>query len=486
MSAPPADNWPHTRRPMPWLIAAFLVMLFLVPFDEISFKVHLPMDSKPDRVVLGLMILVWICRAWQGKTRGNRRRRTSLERALLVYTGIVLLSIVLNIDRMVQLNELTFAEKRLFQLLGYVIFFFLVASTVRMAEIPAYTKLILTLTCITALGTLYEAHTGYNVFYLWSAKILKPIASVLPPPTAINLSYGRPTVVGPTAHGLAVTSMLTIALPFAVLPLLQAKTLRKRLGYIIVIGLILAAELSTARKTAFIAPMGAFVVLVAYNRKLLRWSPLAVIALIPVIHFAAPGTIGTLTSILGSAKSSDSTAGRVSDYSAVAPDIYAHLITGSGYGTLNPDNYRWYRILDNEYLDELFQLGLLGLLSYLAIVVCAVTTAHRVIKRGGPRAPPTLAAAAGCVAYGVVSATFDATGFPQAPYTFLFAAALIVVTAASQRKEDKAAEDASLMHVNRLYLEPALHARGGPSDAYDTTDSPSLSSFAAGNAALQR
>ena len=453
------DNWPRTSRPMPWLIAAFLVMLFLVPFDGVTFKVHLPMDSKPDRVLIGLMIVLWVAQRVTGQTKRTGRRRTSLERAVLIYIGIALLGIVLNIDRIFQLNELTFAEKRLSQMLGYCIFFFIVVSTVRMAEVMAYTRLILVLTCLTAIGTLYEAHTGVNLFYTWSGKLLSPIATVVHAPTAINLRYDRPIVVGPTAHGLAVTSMLTIALPFAVLALLEAKEMRKRLVYIVVIGLILAAALATARKTAFVAPLAAFIVLIAYNRQLLRWSPLAVIALIPVIHFAAPGAMGTLTGILGSAKSSASTAGRVSDYSAVAPDILSNVLIGRGYGTLNPDNYRWYRILDNEYLDELFQVGFIGLLAYLAIVISALTTAHGVIKRGGPRAPPTLAAAAGCAAFGVVSATFDATGFPQAPYTFLFAAAVIVVAAVTQRNEAEQAQSARLAFVYHGHPARSFHSR---------------------------
>lgn len=424
---------------MPWLIAGFLVMLFLVPFDGVTFKVHLPMDAKPDRVLIGLMIAVWLAQKVTGTLPRPRRRRTAVERAVLVYTSIMLVSIVLNVDRIFQLNELTFAEKRLSQMLGYIIFFFIVISAVRITEIANYAKLILVLSGLTALGALYEAHSGINLFYTWTAKLLSPIATVIPPATNIHPPGGdRPIVIGPTAHGLALASMLTIALPFAVLPLLERRkrlAMSKRLTYLVLIGLILAAELATGRKTAVVAPIAAFAVLIAYNRRLLRWAPIAVIILIPVIHVAAPGQLGTVADLLGTASGSASTQARVSDYFAVAPDILNHLILGSGYGTLNADNHRWYRILDNEYLDELFQVGFLGLLAYLAIVITALSTAHRVIKSGGVRAPPALAAAAGCAAFGVVSATFDAASFPQAPYTFLFAAALIVVAAVASRTE---------------------------------------------------
>ena len=433
-----ADDWPHTKRVMPWLLAGFLVMVFVVPFDGIIFKVHLPFDAKPDRLLIASMVFVAVMKA--SGVRRRARRLTALERAVLIFVGVALFSVILNIDRVYQLNQLNFTEKRLSTLFAYVIFFFLVVRNVRPTEMGAFARFILVLTCVTALGTLYEAHSGVNLFYVWSAKLLHPVASVLTSPTDIHPKFGeRPTVVGPTDHGLALTSMLTIALPFAVLPLLEARATKTRIKYIVVIGLILAAELATARKTALVAPIAMFLVLMVYKRQLLRWAPVALVALIPVIHFASPGALGTVSNITAHANSSDSTAGRVNDYSAVTPDILSNLAFGRGYGTLDPDNWRWYRILDNEYLDELFQTGFVGLFAYLAVILAALASAHRVIRAGGRRAPPVLAAAAGCAAYGVVSATFDALAFPQAPYTFLFAAGLIAV-AAHERAESQQAE----------------------------------------------
>ena len=448
---------------MPWMLAGFLVMIFLIPFDGIILKVHLPVDSKPDRIALVLMAGVLVFTGATGDSK-RRRRRTAVERAVLTFAGVALFSIVVNIDRIYQLNQLSFAEKRLSQLLAYIAFFFIVVATVRAAEMAAFARLILVLTCVTAIGTLYEAHTGFNVFYMWSAKLLSSIASVMPSPTAIHpKNGGRPTIVGPTAHGLALTSMLTIALPFAILPLLEARRIGQRIVYLVVIGLILAAELATARKTAMIAPIAAIAVLMAYKGQLLRWAPVAIIVLVPVIHFAAPGALGTGTDILahGSSSQSSSTAGRVNDYSAVAPDILSNLAIGRGYGTLDSENLQWYRILDNEYLGELFQVGFVGLLAYLAVVLCALTTAHGVIKKGGVRGPPALAAAAGCAAFGLVSATFDALSFPQAPYTFFFAAGLIAV-AAGQREESQRALQIPSMAVSRRLARPKVVTAGPP------------------------
>lgn len=411
------------------MLAGFLVMVFLIPFDGTQLKVHLPVDSKLDRFVLGAMIVVLIFQsAASSQSLRVPRRMTAVAGAVLLFTGIALLSVVVNVDRIYRLGELTLAEKRVSQLLAYVLFFWVVARTVRPTEMRAFGRLILVLAGVTAVGVLYESRTGVNLFYLWSSKLLSPIASVIPSPTNIHPTVDRKVVVGPTGHGLALASMLTIALPFAIVRLFEPQRPSRRLLYLVLIGLLLAASLATARKTAIVAPLAAFAVLAAYHRRLLRWAPVALIVLIPVVHFASPGALGTFD-VLASAGDSNSTVGRIDDYAAVAPDIASRPLLGMGFGTFDPNNLRWYRILDNEYLGELVQVGILGLIAYVAIVLSALVSAHGVIKQGGTRAPPMLAAAAGCAAYGLVSVTFDALSFPQAPYMFFFAAGLIAAGA---------------------------------------------------------
>lgn len=436
------DDWPHTTRLMPWLLAGLMGMVFLLPIDATELKIHLPVDSKPDRFVIAAMLGVLIVQALVARTKERRDRRqlTVATAAVLIFGALVLTSILLNADRIYRLGELKFAEKALSQVLAYLAFYLIVATQVRKSEIPAYGRLILGLAVITALGTLYEARTGYNVFYELGGQLLHPIAAVAPSPTNIHPTFlqGRKIIVGPTKHGLALASMLSIALPFAVIRLSEVRTRRSRTGYLLIICLLLAASLATGRKTAIIAPIAAFVVLAAYNRRMLRWAPLAVVVLIPVIHFAAPGALGTFN-VLASAGSSDSTTQRLTDYSGITPDILSHPIIGQGYGSLDSDNTRWYRILDNEYLDELFQVGILGFLGYLAMVISPLITARGVVRRAGGRAPPIVAAAAGCAAYAVVSGTFDAMSFPQAPYSFFFVAGLIAA-AASSRPDDEVKE----------------------------------------------
>ena len=123
------------------------------PVRRIIFKVHLPANATLDRVFLVVMIAVFLAsRAVNGRS-GPRRRLTPVEIAMLVFGGIALLSIVLNIDRIYQQNELSFVEKQFSQLLAYGAFFFVAIATVRPEEVPAFTRLIMALACLTAVGT---------------------------------------------------------------------------------------------------------------------------------------------------------------------------------------------------------------------------------------------------------------------------------------------------------------------------------------------
>ena len=281
--------------------------------------------------------------------------------------------------------------------------------------------------------------------------------------------------------------MLSIALPFVIIRFREVKAPRGRFWLLVSVFIILAASLATQRKTAIVAPIAAFAVLIAYNRRLLRWAPLALLAAVPAIHFAAPGALGTFD-VLANANSSDSTEQRIRDYSGVAPDIFSYPVLGRGYGTLDTDNSRWYRILDNEYLGELFQVGFVGLLAYLAMVLAPLISAHGVIKRARARGSPLLtelyviAAAAGCAAFGVVSATYDALTYPQAPYSFLFAAGVIAATAATDSRESAVAPGTSVTPALRTPRGPYLgYVPPGPGSAV-----PAGPSVAGQRLALQR
>ncbi|UGS37744.1 hypothetical protein [Capillimicrobium parvum] len=425
-----ADDWPYTSRPLPWMLAGFLVMLWLIPINAVDVRVSLPVDSKIDRFAIAALIAGWVL--FGGDRRPRGRRPPWFLGAIAVFVGVAFTSLIVNLPRVIRLGELDLSQRQLALLVAFALFAWFAVAAMRPSELRGFSVLTVVLASICALGVVVERKTGYNAFYEFSRVILKPIATVEPSPTLIHpdpLRIDRPLIVGPTEHGLAVTTMLSIALPFALLGLLDARVPRHRIAYGLAVGLIIAGAMSTERKTGVVVPLVVVAVLLVYRtREMLRLWPL-VFVLAVFIHVASPGALGTISSLSGFLNT-DSSAGRTSDYAAIAPDVVTRPVIGFGYGSLDISQADTYRILDNEYLGQLLQVGFLGVAAYLAMALAAALIARPAIRSRDPaRASPALAGMAAALAFAVASALFDILSFPQAPYLFLFAGAVCTVAA---------------------------------------------------------
>lgn len=427
------DAWPRTRRPLPWLFAALLAMIFLVPFDAIHLNVSLPVSSDLDRFVVMALVAVWaIGTALRKKQTVERLRPSGWAIGMIAFLLVAVASIAFNVERITNLGEWDDAQKHLAVLFSMAAVFAIVALNLRASELRAFSILIVTLAVITAAGTIYEKKTGYNVFYETSSAVFSPVATVGTSPTEINPNPSttpRPTITGPTRHALSVTSILGMALPFAVVLAAISPVRRRRILWSIAACLIIAGALITQRKSGAVVPAMALLVLfVLRPRQLLRLAPFGLVAL-AVALVLTPGIFSTVSE-LGHTSEQDSTQGRTSDYPAIVPDLLTRPMIGRGFGTLNSERVDTYRIFDNEYLGQLFQVGALGLLAFIALVVTPLFVARSVLRSDDPvRGPPALAAGAACLAFGVASALYDILTFPQAPYLFLFMAAMCVCAA---------------------------------------------------------
>jgi hypothetical protein len=430
------DAWPRTRRPLPWLFALFLAMLFLVPFDSIQLKVSLPFSSDLDRFVVAAIVIVWLVGVALGKPdRFQRLRPRGWAVGTIAFVLVAVASIYFNVERITNLAEWDDAQKRLAVLFSLAIVFAIVTLTLRPADLRPFSVLIVCLALITALGTIYEKKTGYNVFYDTASTVFSPIANVAASPTEIDpnpATTPRPTITGPTRHALSVTSLLGMALPFAVVLAAVAPDRRRRILWAIAACALIAGALITQRKSGAVVPAIALLALfVLRPRQLIRLAPFGIVALV-VAFVLTPGIFSTVRE-LGQAGNQDSTEGRTSDYPALVSDILTRPIVGRGFGTLDSAKADTYRILDNEYLGELYQVGALGLIAFLAMIVTPLFVARSVLRSDDPmRGPPAVAAAAACLAFGVATALYDILTFPAAPYLFLFMAAMCTCAASAE------------------------------------------------------
>lgn len=436
------DAWPRTWRPLPWLLAAFLAALFLLPVDSIHPKVPLPFSSDLDRFLVAAVFAVWALGAVLGRGGGIARLRPrGWATGAIAFAFVAVASIAVNVERITNLGELGVAQKKLAVLVALVALFAIAARSLRVAELRAFGVLLVVLATIAALGTIYEKETGTNVFYTASEKAFSPVANVDPSPTEVDPDYdrGRPTITGPTRHGLSITSILSMVLPFAVVLAALAPTRRRRILWGLAACVIVTGALVTQRKSGAVIPIVVLLALFALRpRQLLRLAPFGIVALAIALAIA-PGVFSALQEF-GHADSISSTKGRTADYPALVPDLLSNPLLGRGYGTLDSLRTDTYRILDNEYLGQLYQGGALGLAAFLALIVTPLFVVRSLLRSEHPlRGPPALAAGAGCLAFGVATALYDILTFPQAPYLFVFMAAVCVCAASIEVAADEEA-----------------------------------------------
>ena len=229
--------------------------------------------------------------------------------------------------------------------------------------------------------------------------------------------------------------MLAMALPIALVRLMQSKVWRGRILYGLAACVLVAATFATYRKSAVLAPIAAVLTLAYFRRReLLKLAPLGML-LVVIVSVLSPGAIRSTVDqfVRPDRLNVPTVSDRASDYDAVRPDLWSHLAFGRGWGSYNHETYR---ILDSEILHRTLEMGLVGLIAFLLMGLSVILCARGTIEERDPRwAPVALVGAAVAAAFLTVSALFDVLSFPHPTYIFLYTAGLVAAVIAPREEE---------------------------------------------------
>lgn len=430
-SPPAGGDWPHTTRVLPWMVAGFIAMLWLLPINAITIQASLPIDLKLDRVVLPAIVLTWLLSLAAGGPGAARWHFTRVHAAIAAFVAVAFLSVVLNAPSLAGALELSLAVKKLTMLAAFFSIFLLVASVVRPTEIRSFMTLTLALAVVCALGILWEYRFKTNLFYSWSGKLLPGFFQVTPLDTTGVDEIGRPAVAGPADLSLEAVGMLSMALPIALVRVMHSSRTRERVLCGLAACILLGAMVATYRKSALLAPLTVVLVLAYFRRReLLRLAPLGVVVIL-AIPALAPNALGSIVDQFAPKRLGVSTVSdRVSDYDAIRPDVLSHLVFGRGFGSYEHTSYR---VLDNDLLMRLVETGLVGLAAYVLMLALTIAAAVPIVRGRDPsRAPPALAIAAAGASFLALSALFDIMSFPHGPYVLMILFGFLAVMVADE------------------------------------------------------
>lgn len=242
------------------------------------------------------------------------------------------------------------------------------------------------------------------------------------PGLSVHFEFGRvidrsvPRVVAMAIHPIEFGVVVGAALP---LMLHRAAFQKSRWSIYCLAVTALAVPLSVSRSAILVAGIALLILFVgwppAWRRRAVLIAPTVVVA----VRLIAPGVVGTLRALFANLGSDPSVSGRTDDYGVVFRVVGESPWLGRGLYTFVP---RYYRVLDNQFLLLLLELGIVGLCAFTALVTVAYFSARgsRLRSSDDEGRHLGLALSAALVGLIVSFATFDAFSFPMAAgLTFL-------------------------------------------------------------------
>lgn len=222
--------------------------------------------------------------------------------------------------------------------------------------------------------------------------------------------FTRPagTAIHPIEFGVA----MTIILPFTLHRAFHAVQLPRLRRWWPLLALSLAIPLSISRSALVGAVTVLAVMMPRWPRPRRRRTLAFISALLLIIFVTIPGMLGTLTTMFTGISQDSSAQSRTDSYALALEFAARDPVLGRGMSTFLPS----YRILDNQYLLLLVEVGIIGLLAMLAMLATATSVARRGARQARTEGHRHLGLAIGAsVAAAAVSlALFDALSFPMA------------------------------------------------------------------------
>jgi hypothetical protein len=399
------------------LLAAIVLIVFLVPIKRYELPGGLPFGLEPYRLLVAVVVLTWFAGLLIDPR--VRLRRSSLELPLLAFVLSAVASVAVNPTNL-EHGSAEMIKQTLF-LLSFVLLYFVIVSVVRLESQVVFLVKVLVLAGAAVGGlAVVESTTGLNVFNHLSTPFLQL--------TRVPDSDLRGTAIRVYAsaqHPIALGAVLVMLIPLAAA---LARITRRPLWWLPAAVLALGAVASVSRTAMIMLGVVLLVGLWIRPREFARlW--LALIPTLVLLVVFVPSSFDSLKEAFlpegGLAAEQHGGAGmkgsgRLADVSPALEEFTLKPVLGQGYGSRDvEDKSEAIPILDNEWLGTMLEVGALGALSLVWVFARFLRRAAAEAKRDETARGSLLAAFATAVAaYGVGMLTFDAFSFIQITFVF--------------------------------------------------------------------
>lgn len=354
-------------------IAVTLVTVWLGLTMALPARLHLGQFGTPSILVGFFLGFLWLACALTVGTLPTGRQ--PMRTALLVFGVMLVVGYVVAVRRVLTPAEAGAATRTLFNYSAAVaVALFVTDALSNRADLMAVVRrLVWGGVFLASVGTLHglagvEIVSRLNPpFLTWSSDLAVGID---------RAEFER--TVGTATHPIEYGVVLALVLPFALHLAIVDHRGRAGLWWLASAFIGSAALYSLSRSAAIGLTVTIVATALALPRSRLRQRFVLGLALtVMAMQAVSPGLLGTIRGLFRSLPDDRSVQARVVDYGVVDRFIQDDLWFGRGLGTFLPDQYA---LLDNQMLKLVLEVGVLGTLVFVGLIVIGLLMA-RTIRR---------------------------------------------------------------------------------------------------------
>ena len=391
------------RRDTVTLLSIYVLLLMFCPSDQVFSP--LGAAGEPANLLGASFLLVFGIRFFSSTPRSSRIPRGLRNAAILLLCSFLASYAAGNL-RAMDTTARNGADRGLIMLAGWLGVLLLTADGVSSLErlTKLFGRVVACTTVVTLIGDL-QFFSGKNL-----ATYIKIPGLVVHNPYSnlVRGAYNRPQATA--AHPLEFAFVLAAVLPIAIHRARHAPEDRRwvRWGQVAVIALTLV--LSISRSAILALAVIAIVIMPVWSRRERRITlGLAALACAAIL-IAAPGVLAQAGHLIMGIGTDASTTSRTGAYSRAAPLISQHPLLGRGFGTFEPLVYFY---TDNQYINSAIEVGLVGLVVIVALLITGWVTARQTRRVSSD---PEIRHLAQCMAASVAVIMCDSASFDSLHY----------------------------------------------------------------------
>lgn len=403
--AMPLGAGPRLRNTALQILTFWVVVLLVVPSRLVVGAMG---GAGTPAELIGLALAAWwlTMRVMSPRTHDSSR---PVQVAGLMFAAAVVASYIAAASRPIDAAELRAADMGVLSVVAWLGIMFVAADgPADRSELDTLLRrLCLGGGLLGLLGILQfltgDAFTNYiNIPGLTSNNALTSILSR----GGLNRPAG--TALHPIEYGAVLTTILPLTLHYALIDKHRGLVAR----WFPVATIAVAVPISISRSAIISSIVVLLLLIPTWAPKTRRLAVAAIITFSGMMYVASPGLVRTLSNLFSGISSDPSAQSRTGSYSLAWSFISREPLFGRGFPTF----LSTYRILDNQYLGVMIDMGFVGLLALLSFFITGFVTARRTRRASAEPEVRSLAQAlAASVAAAAWSfAVFDAFSFPMA------------------------------------------------------------------------